>query len=171
MSRIRTARLCLMPCSLDVALSVVNDHSVIRTMPGISLPDDWPAKDLMGILPWYVKQLRSDPEMYGWGIWLMIDSSSKQVIGDIGFKGRPENGAVEIGYSVIPRRRRQGYASEAASAIVEWAFGHKEVDTIKGECEKDNIPSIRILEKLGMTRREDDGDLLRWSMRKATDKQ
>ena len=159
-----------MPCSLDVALSVINEHSVVRTMPGISLPDDWPAKDLMGILPWYVNQLKSDPGLYGWGIWLMVDSSSKEVIGDIGFKGKPENGAVEIGYSVIPTRQRQGYAFEAASAIIDWAFGHKEVSIVKGECEKNNIPSIRILEKLGMTRLEEDGDLLKWNICKAIDR-
>lgn len=169
MSRIRTSRLCLMPCSLDVALSVIDGHRVVRTMPGIGLPDDWPAKDLMGILPWYVNQLKSDPELYGWGIWLMIDSSSKQVIGDIGFKGKPEKGAVEIGYSVIPAQQRQGYAFEAASAIVDWAFSHKEVSMVNGECEKNNIPSIRILEKLGMTRLEEDGGIIKWNIRKAID--
>lgn len=157
-----------MPCSLDVALSVIHEHSVIRTMPGISLSDGWPSGDLLGILPWYVNQLRSDPALYGWGIWLMIDSSSKQVIGDIGFKGKPDHGKVEIGYSIIPAYRRQGYGFEAVQAIAEWAFNHKEVDMIEAECEKDNMASIHLLKKLGMRCLAEDMDLLKWELHKTT---
>jgi ribosomal-protein-alanine N-acetyltransferase len=167
MSRIRTARLCLIPCSLDVGLSIIQGHGVVRTMPGISLPDGWPDKDLSDILPWYVNQLKSDPGLYGWGIWLMIDASSKEVVGDIGFKGKPDRGSVEIGYSILPACRRQGYGIEAARALVDWALGHREVDTIRAECEKDNIASIHLLEKLGMRRLAEDGDLLKWEIRKA----
>jgi ribosomal-protein-alanine N-acetyltransferase len=136
-------------------------------MPGINMPDEWPGKDLSDILPWYVNQLKSDPELYGWGIWIAIDASSKEVVGDMGFKGKPDRGSVEIGYSVVPAHRRHGYGFEAARAIVEWAFSHKDVDVIKAECEKDNTASIHLLEKLGMHRLAEDGDLLKWEIRKA----
>ncbi len=98
----------------------------------------------------------------------MIDSSSKKVIGDVGFKGKPDHGTVEIGYSVIPACRRQGYGFEAAKAIAEWALNHKEVHTIKAECEKDNMASVHLLEKLGMRCLAEDGDLLQWELHKTT---
>ena len=167
MSRIRTSRLCLMPCSLDVALSVINGHGTIRTMPGIRLAEGWPSGDLKDLLPWYANQLKADPALYGWGIWLMIETSSNQVIGDIGFKGKPDRGSVEIGYSVVPAYRRWGYGFEAARALIDWAFGHKEVDTIRAESEKDNTASIHLLEKLGMRRMEGEGGLLVWELGKA----
>lgn len=155
-----------MPCTLDVGLSIIQGRNVIRTMPGIRLHDDWPAREIHELLPWYVKQLKADPALYGWGVWLMVDAATKQVIGDIGFKGKPEHGTVELGYSVVPARRRQGYAFEAASALVMWAFNHKDVHIIKAECEKDNIPSIRTLEKLRMRCLGEDGNLLKWETHK-----
>ena len=100
------------------------------------------------------------------GYWLMIDSASKQVIGDIGFKGKPDHGTVEIGYSVVPARRRQGYGFEAAQAIAKWAFSHNEVGMIKAECEKDIWRPSIYLEKLGMFCLAEDEDLLQWELYK-----
>ena len=88
------------------------------------------------------------------------------MIGDLGFKGKPNRrGTVEIGYRVAPAYRRQGYASEATRALVDWALAQGGVERITAECNPDNVGSIRVLEKLGMRRLESDGVLLRWELR------
>jgi ribosomal-protein-alanine N-acetyltransferase len=44
------------------------------------------------------------------------------LIGRLGFKGKPEHGAVEIGYGIVPAHRQQGYATEAGQVLIARAF-------------------------------------------------
>ena len=164
---IQTRRLVLVPCSLQVAKAVLQDRKAASVLVHAYLPDGWPAVDLRDYLPLYAEQLVCDPALLGWGIWLMIDQSGPTVIGDVGFKGRPDvNGTVEIGYSVLPAYRRQGYAGEAVRALVDWAFTQDRVSHVVAECETRNLASIRVLEKLGMRRQGQDSGLIRWRLDK-----
>ena len=104
------------------------------------------------------------PRAEPFGIWVMIERETETVVGDIGFFGPPDaDGSVEIGYSVVPDRRRRGYATQAAHSLVVWAFQQPGVQRVVAGCEPDNEPSIRTLERLSFVR-IDDGrrDQLRW---------
>jgi ribosomal-protein-alanine N-acetyltransferase len=163
---LRTRRLDLLPCSFQVAQVVVQGRDGVKSLLGVRVPDDWPAQDLQEFMPTYAQQLQADPALLGWGIWLMIHREERTVIGDLGFKGRPDDeGTVEIGYSVVPAYRRQGFASEAVRALVDWALAQQGVRGIVAECSRDNAPSIRVLEKVGMQRLGTGGILLRWEIR------
>jgi ribosomal-protein-alanine N-acetyltransferase len=163
---LRTKRLDLLPCSFQVAQAVVQDRDGLKSLLGVQVPDNWPAQDLQEFLPTYAQQLQADPSLLGWGTWLMIHRAERTVIGDLGFKGRPDDeGTVEIGYSVLPAYRRQGFASEAVRALVDWALAQQGVRGIVAECNADNTPSIHVLEKVGMQRLETGGTLLRWEVR------
>lgn len=141
----------------------------MQTLLELGVSDDWPAQDLQEFLPFYVEQLEADPSLLGWGVWLMVHIVDQKIIGDLGFKGRPDaEGTVEIGYSVVRGYRRQGYAGEAVRALVDWAFAQQDVKRITAECDLDNSPSIRILEKLGFRCQETDRNLLKWELKKAT---
>ena len=61
-------------------------------------------------------------------------------------------GAVEaeIGYELDPNYWNQGYATEAAHAIVDFGFSHFGVHRIWADCVADNVGSAHVLEKLGM---------------------
>jgi len=93
----------------------------------------------------------------------MIERDSRSVVGDIGFKGPPDDaGRIEMGYSVIPDRRRRGYAKEAARALIDWALSQPKVRVLVAGCQPDNVPSIRTLERVGFHRSgEADGEI-RW---------
>ena len=53
---------------------------------------------------------------------LVDHDGTRRVVGSIGFHGPPdEQGRLEIGYSVDPRYRRQGFAREAVRAMFDWA--------------------------------------------------
>ena len=160
-----TRRLVLVPCSAQMAQAALQDRGGLESLLGAQVPQEWPGQDLREFLPLYARQLQADPALLGWGIWLMIHAAERTVIGDAGFKGKPGGeGTVEIGYSVLPAHREQGFATEAARALVDWALAQPEVRRIIAECSPRNAASIRVLEKLGMQRRDADGGMLRWEL-------
>ena len=58
----------------------------------------------------------------------------------------------ELGYIFNPRYQRQGYATEAARALVDHAFAEMGVHRVIAQCNPANIPSWRVLEKIGFVR-------------------
>ncbi|WYL93073.1 MAG: GNAT family N-acetyltransferase [Gloeotrichia echinulata IR180] len=171
--QITTPRLELIPCSLEVAQSVVAQNKLeVENLLGVRVPDDWYAGEVLDFFPAYAQMLAEDPSQLGWGVWLMIHNEDYTLIGDLGFGGKPDQqGSVEIGYEVLPKYRDQGYAFEAVQALVNFAFTQPELKRIIAHC-PENIPaSIRILEKLGMQHLEtfdtDDyptAPMLKWQM-------
>ena len=73
-----------------------------------------------------------------------------KVIGNICCTERPY-GAVEVGYIINERFRRQGYALEALSAAIGELF-REGAHRVCAECDPRNIRSWKLLEKAGMKR-------------------
>jgi len=163
-----TSRLILLPCSLTAAMALWGCSRQAERLFGARLPDGWPTPDLREFLPEYIHKLQADSSMMGWGIWIMIRASDPVVIGDIGFKGKPDSqGMVDIGYGVLSHFQQQGYATEAAETLVEWALAQPDVRRVIAECLPHNLASIRVLEKIGMHRTGHTQDgLLTWERRR-----
>ncbi len=68
---------------------------------------------------------------------------------------------VLIAYHLARSEWGQGYATEAARALVGWALGQPQILRIWTVVDVDNAASVRVLEKLGMVR---EGLLKRWSI-------
>jgi ribosomal-protein-alanine N-acetyltransferase len=97
------------------------------------------------------------------GPWVMIETASRTVVGDVGFVSPPGRGrAVELSYSVLPGWRRRGYAREAATAIVDWALAQAGVGAVHARCMAANEPSTRVLEGLGFECTARSGGELHW---------
>ncbi len=60
--------------------------------------------------------------------------------------------APEVGlyYRVATSERNNGYAAEAASALVEWALAELHLERVIAMTTYDNAPSRRVMERLGM---------------------
>ncbi|MEM7481368.1 MAG: GNAT family N-acetyltransferase [Acidobacteriota bacterium] len=58
----------------------------------------------------------------------------------------------EIGYSLAREAWGQGYGSEIARALTAFAFDHLEAHRLFGRVDPANLPSIKILERLGYRR-------------------
>ena len=56
----------------------------------------------------------------------------------------------EIGYVLHPDHQGQGYASEAAAAMLRIGFEELDMHRIVGRLDARNAPSARVLERLGM---------------------
>src|SRR6266498_3661369 len=121
---------------------------------------EWPDPHLVGVLR---RHAGTSVDTECFGVWVMIERCSGTVIGDIGFHGPPDDtGTIEVGYSVIPSRRRRGYATEAAKALVGWARSQPSVHVIVAGCDPNNVSSVRTLERVGFRRTgEADGET-RW---------
>ena len=55
---------------------------------------------------------------------------------------------VEIGYTIVRSRRRQGYASEAADGMWRWAAEHG-ARVLRASISPDNEPSLALINKAG----------------------
>jgi ribosomal-protein-alanine N-acetyltransferase len=155
-----TERLELKPMPAPAAAALPENRATASRALGVRLPAEWPHSGLFGLLR---RQAAASEYTERFGIWVMIERDSGSVVGDIGFHGPPDDtGTIEIGYSVIPDRRRHGYATEAANALVEWALSQQDVHVIVAGCDPKNVPSICTLERIGFRRTGEANGEIRW---------
>lgn len=153
MKEIYTERLRLFPCCRQLALSALTQKDEARKLLAASIPQEWPTDATRTFLPLYLERLENDRTQKGFGPWFIIHQKQQKVVGEIGFKGKPDAlGKVELGYHVYRASRGKGFATEAAEALVEWAFSHRSVAYIYAECKKTNVRSQNVLRKLGARR-------------------
>lgn len=81
--------------------------------------------------------------------WKITRKADGAFVGDLCFKGLPENGHPEIGYGIQKPYENNGYAAEAARALCKWALEQPGVTAVEAETAPDNAASQHILAKLG----------------------
>lgn len=102
---------------------------------------------------------RKNPGQFLWyTAWKISSRETDEMLGDICFKGLPENGQPEIGYGIIEKFRCCGYATEAVEAMCSWAESQSAVNAIEAEAVEDNTPSLRVLEKCGFVKTGEYGE-------------
>lgn len=163
---IETERLIISTMSLVFITEVLKNDINAYAHIGVNFNEEWPSSDIMPALPIFKAQLEKNLSD-GYGPWIFIDKADNTIIGDGGFKGSPnEIGEIEIGYNIVESKRMGGYGYEAVKALIEWAFSKKSVRAITAECLRDNIPSINLLNKVGMTKIREDEELVYLSLDK-----
>lgn len=93
-------------------------------------------------------------EMGGNFLWIACAGVAEdEVVVDLTLNVRSEHArGGELGFIVPPRQQGKGYATEAARALLDWAFEEVGFHRIYARHEPRNAPSGRVLEKLGMRR-------------------
>jgi ribosomal-protein-alanine N-acetyltransferase len=158
----------LVPFTLDLIDAALNDRTNLERVLAAHVPADWPGPDYLEMLPLLAQTLAHDPSQARWSR-LLVHRVDRMLIGDAGCHAPPDaNGTVEIGYSITSAYRNAGYATEAVRALIRWLFDQPGVTTIIAECARDNIGSVRVLEKLGMQQIQADSEMLRWKMERRT---
>ena len=158
-----TERLILVPVTFEITQSLLNGTSKEIEKRGIKANMEWPTKDTMDILPIINKSFEKDKIPSGFEFWMIIKSDNMQVIGDIGFHGKPDKkGVVEVGFGLVAQERGKGFGFEALKYIMNWLTSQNSVKVIKADCLIINKPSARILEKVGMKEIKRDNDLIYW---------
>ena len=86
--------------------------------------------------------------------WAVELKSEKKVIGQLYFcQQEPKHLLTwELGYIMSPLYQKQGYGSEAASALVKFGFEQLSIHRVVAHCNPANDASWRLLEKIGFRR-------------------
>lgn len=88
---------------------------------------------------------------YGFGRWAVVDKTTDEYLGWCGLKYSADLDEYDIGFRFFKRHWNKGYATEAAQACLKLGFEDFNMQTIVGRAMKQNIGSVRVLQKLGMT--------------------
>ncbi|MBO5093140.1 MAG: GNAT family N-acetyltransferase [Lachnospiraceae bacterium] len=95
-------------------------------------------------------------EFYGYGMWVIEEKASGQVIGRAGIEAKEET--LELGYMVALPWQGKGIAYEACGAVLEYVRREIGSVSVTARTSPANLPSIRLLEKLGFWKRRKSGE-------------
>jgi RimJ/RimL family protein N-acetyltransferase len=87
--------------------------------------------------------------LHGFGMFVVEEKSSGRFAGRVGPWFPPGWPGFEIGWGIVSDVRGKGYALEAATASVDWAFAHFELDQIVHCIDRDNVASQSVARRLG----------------------
>lgn len=85
---------------------------------------------------------------------VVIGTVALTVVDGLGQPGMPRRTGADIGYIFDPAYAGRGYATEAVTAVVAHAFDRLGIRRLTASCFADNLPSVRLLEKIGMRREQ-----------------
>ena len=149
MDSLHSARLTLRPFTLDDA----EDLAARRSDPKTAEFQAW-------AVPYSLERALSLVEKvngHAWGApgeWhqlVIVDTESGRTVGDVCFYLAGHGHSAEIGYTLHPWARGKGYATEAASVLVDHLVTELRVHRLEASTHPDNIASNRVLERLGFT--------------------
>jgi [ribosomal protein S5]-alanine N-acetyltransferase len=167
---VETPRLTLLPCCAEHLLALIDRPHLLEQLLGVPgaerLREFYVSDD---VSPDWLAALRKargpDPWRHG---FFVVDRATRSVIGSAGFKGPPDAaGSVEIAYGIIPSFEGQGFATEAAAALVGFAFASGQVRLVRAHTLPAANPSTRVLLKCGFRHigtvvDPEDGPVWRW---------
>lgn len=145
MITIETPRLLLREFILSDAenfFELNNDYDVIRYTGDKAFSTIEEAQQLISSYMQY--------EKYRMGRLTMILKSSNEILGWCGLKFLEETNEVDLGYRLHKKYWGKGYATEAGIACIDFGFTELKLNRIIGRAAKENVGSIRVLEKCGM---------------------
>lgn len=93
----------------------------------------------------------------GWGIWQVTDTASQEYLGWVlvrpmdFFSDNPKFNDIELGWRFFQKAWGKGYATEAAMAVKEALAQQPDIDYLSALALEDNIGSIGVMKKIGMT--------------------
>jgi len=142
-----TTRLKIRKLTIDDAefvLALTNEPSTIENIGDKGLRSIADAERFILEGPWTEQQNR------GYGQFAIELKADGELIGVCGILYRLALDLTDVGFAILPRYWRQGFAFEAASAVM--AYGHDVLDVrnITGLTSETNTASINLLKKLGM---------------------
>jgi [ribosomal protein S5]-alanine N-acetyltransferase len=147
---ITTARLDLVPLSREMLRALDGDRGRFADLLRAEISDAWPQSDFAEVLPSIRNWVEQDEGLAIWTYVILLREPKRVLVGEIGYKGPPDSEAtVEIGYALLPEARRNGYASEAVTALVRWALQRDDVQRVTAETIIGNDASERVLQRTG----------------------
>ena len=124
----------------------------LNTDPDVIKYADTPAKDMEEVRQRLEQGPLSDYKKYGYGSFAVELKESGDVIGFCGIKYLPEIDLPEVGFRYLKEYWGRGIGTEAARVCVDFARDDLKIEKLIALIIPGNIASIRVAEKLGMTK-------------------
>jgi ribosomal-protein-alanine N-acetyltransferase len=144
---IETPRLYMRPMALsdlDDLLKIFGDERVMAFFN----TEPFDRQQMEG---WLRRNL-AHQDAYGYGLFSVILKSNETLIGDCGLEQMEMDGELvaELGYDFRSDTWNQGFATEAASSVRDYAFRDLSLPSLISLIRVGNIASRRVSEKIGM---------------------
>jgi [ribosomal protein S5]-alanine N-acetyltransferase len=146
--RLVTDRLVLRELDLDDADAVAEragDRRVARFL--IAVPSPYPvslaARWIMARIAWW-------PQQRGVTLAITHRDAPQTLLGSVSLRRHARDQRAELGYWLGADAWGQGYATEAADALVDFGFRELNLSRVYAQVLAGNDTSCRVLEKLGM---------------------
>ena len=142
----------LVPEDAEMILRLDRDPDVMRYMPAVARAR---------VSRVYAQKFVRDQVTYskghpGLGIFPTILKTQDTWIGWATLKHLADTEEIEIGFRYLPAYWNQGYATEAAAALLKYGFEKMKLPRIVAVVHPDNAASMRVIEKIGLEYVRDD---------------
>jgi RimJ/RimL family protein N-acetyltransferase len=135
-----------------IEAALAGRHDQAAALLGIEIPPEFPSEGEKGFLGLRLRQMSEDERFRTWCPHAVVLDG--RMIGHAGYHGPPgvnsvENpDAVEFGYRTFPAHRGRGYATQAATKLMEMAR-ERGIEQFVLSVAPDNEPSLAIVRKFG----------------------
>ena len=125
--------------------------SAYRSDPSVHENQGWSRTDPAHIRTEIEEMLTRLPGADGWVQFSVLERDGGRLVGDVGVcPAEDEPGVMKLGYTVAPAAQRRGYATEAVSALADYAVTMLGAEVLRAYADADNVASRRVMEKVGM---------------------
>ncbi len=137
---------------VDAMVAMNTDPEVMRYITGPNTPD---INDVDAVRRRAEQHVRTNggvqhPKSDQLGAWVIETRNGGEFAGVVFLVNLDGTDLIEIGYRLVPPQWGQGFATEAASALLRYAFQDVKMDRIVGVADPENKASCRVLEKIGL---------------------
>jgi [ribosomal protein S5]-alanine N-acetyltransferase len=96
-------------------------------------------------------RMRASYRDHGFGMWIAVQKRDGAPVGMAGLVKRDGLDVPDVGYAFIQRAWGQGYAQEAAAAVLAHARGPLGIPRLAAITTPENFASMAVLRKIGFT--------------------
>ena len=125
-----------------------------RADPDVARYQSWDAYTLQDALSFIAETATDHPGMPGeWFQFAVADPSSDELLGDVALRVDDEDTSrAELGFTMSSAHQGKGYATEAVTRVIAYAFERLGVETVYAIVDARNDASVALLERIGMRR-------------------
>lgn len=152
MNRLETERLILRPFEegdYPLILKISSDPDTTRYLYRWGHPGTTPESDVHRFLSYSLGEWAKNPIRAREYCIVLKETGETMGDGSVEY-WLNDSDIAEIGWILIPEHRGKGYATEMGRELLRFAFDEMGVDKVVSHCDALNIPSYRVMERLGM---------------------
>ncbi|WP_445637451.1 N-acetyltransferase domain-containing protein [Nostoc sp. DSM 114161] len=96
-----------------------------------------------------VRESQNNFEEKRYGLWFIETKNEQEIIGFVGLWTFFDEQQPQLVYALLPKATKQGYATEAATKILEYSFDELNYKYLVASCDRPNLESQKLVEIIG----------------------